>query len=535
MTVPPNASSADPTNGDGDLVDAGIGDGALGESTITGPAVRMTVSRVVQAVLYEHIQPHQQELPTQITVEFEPDFVAEVWKIRWPEAHGAIIGKMGGESPGIYSSLMGIHDSGYTPAADAVVDFDPIAAAFSLELILPEAALQAPEPNLAPEFAQEPEPDTVHMYEYSDGTLAITVPVEAGIDADDQFTPKPGARRVASLRATPRLNEIENAAAALPEADSLGAEETAGTSDISDAPRTTGGSTIVDVAALADNAVAPEVDAGASAEDPSDAAAIASIRIVEPRVLPVPTVQGMISPHAEPAYDEPHEPSLTEPAAELATEPATELATEPVADPTPEPSPEPIAEAVELITEAPEPVTEAPEPVTEAAEPIAEAPEPIAESSVAPVDESGAEPVDEPTAEPEAEPTVEQNPGPTFTLAAQKPAVEMSEAVTRLTFDLVINPGTNVDTAIPPEDDLTPITAEKETAPVPPAEDLPPVPPGEGLEAEAPVSSRVEAPGAPEDEPPLKPVPPAPESVRLNVRPADMGRHRSSAGGRHRL
>ena len=395
------------------------------------------------------------------------------------------------------------------------------------------------------------------MYEYSDGTLAITVPVEAGIDADDQFTPKPGARRVASLRATPRLNEIENAAAALPEADSLGAEETAGTSDISDAPRTTGGSTIVDVAALADNAVAPEVDAGASSEDPSDAAAIASIRIVEPRVLPVPTVQGMISPHAEPAYDEPHEPSLTElatePASEPATEPATELATEPVAeptveqrleyvsdeyapepltesaaDPTPEPSPAPIAEAAE-------PIAEAPEPFAEAAEPIAEAPEPVAQSSVAPVDEFGAEPVDGPAAEPEAEPTVEQDPGPTFTLAAQKPAVEMSEAVTRLTFDLVINPGTSVDTAIPPEDDLTPITAERETAPVPPAEDLPPVPPEEGLEAEAPASSRVEAPGAPEDEPSLKPVPPAPESVRLNVRPADMGRHRSSAGGRHRL
>lgn len=91
--------------------------------TALGDGVLVDVENVVHAVIHEHAG-GPARLPLRTTVELEPHAVSGTWRVRWPQAHGAVVGSIGAAAREAYSPIERVHDAAMIPSAVATIDID---------------------------------------------------------------------------------------------------------------------------------------------------------------------------------------------------------------------------------------------------------------------------------------------------------------------------------------------------------------------------------------------------------------------------
>lgn len=272
--------------------------------TALGDGMRVRVGNVMHATVHESLGTAGGAGQAGLTtVELEPHPISGGWRVRWPQAHGSVIGEIAAADRDTLFPIDIVHDAGMIPTATATLDVAPGTGVCDVTVNLapaefvipgnnplpgsvmlpgsydetvfvdistgefsasditdmspgqwlvgllvrghdivvtcdgrvlgtlphPEADLlrslidASPAPVIArafanngrigvdvspvsgagaiqqlPELPLEPETsdDPWQVYEYADGTLAITVDLEAAIDPEDQVIPFPGAREI---------------------------------------------------------------------------------------------------------------------------------------------------------------------------------------------------------------------------------------------------------------------------------------------------------------------------------------------------
>lgn len=139
-----------------------------------GGGTELSVGDLVAATLFEHAGAPADE-PLHTTVELEPDPLTSQWRVRWPAAHGSVIGAISAADRSAYRCVDTLHGAGLVPTAHAVISFDPLTATHRVAVQLAPAAMCVPRNNLLP------------------GALLLpgTVPGEAAVYvhvADGEFT-----------------------------------------------------------------------------------------------------------------------------------------------------------------------------------------------------------------------------------------------------------------------------------------------------------------------------------------------------------
>lgn len=110
----------------------------------------LSVGDLVAATLFEHAGTPSDDDALQTTVELEPDPVTGQWLIRWPVAHGGIIGAVAAADRDSYRSVDTLHNAGLVPTARARISFDPVTASHRVVVQLAPAAMCVPRNNLLP-------------------------------------------------------------------------------------------------------------------------------------------------------------------------------------------------------------------------------------------------------------------------------------------------------------------------------------------------------------------------------------------------
>lgn len=272
--------------------------------TALGDGMRVRVGNVMHATVHESLGTAGGAGQAGLTtVELEPHPISGGWRVRWPQAHGSVIGEIAAADRDTLFPIDIVHDAGMIPTATATLDVAPGTGVCDVTVNLapaefvipgnnplpgsvmlpgsydetvfvdistgefsasditdmspgqwlvgllvrghdivvtcdgrvlgtlphPEADLlrslidASPAPVIArafanngrigvdvspvsgagaiqqlPELPLEPETsdDPWQVYEYADGTLAITVELDAAIDPEDQVIPFPGAREI---------------------------------------------------------------------------------------------------------------------------------------------------------------------------------------------------------------------------------------------------------------------------------------------------------------------------------------------------
>ncbi|MCQ4625150.1 hypothetical protein KBX18_06195 [Corynebacterium sp. CCUG 69979] len=404
--------------------------------TALGDGMRVRVGNVMHATVHESLGTAGGAGQAGLTtVELEPHPISGGWRVRWPQAHGSVIGEIAAADRDTLFPIDIVHDAGMIPTATATLDVAPgtgvcdvtvnlapaefvipgnnplpgsvmLPGSYDETVIVdistgefsasdiadmspgqwlvgllvrgqdivvtcdgrvlgtlphPEADLlrslidASPAPVIArafanngrigvdvspasgagaiqqlPELPLEPETsdDPWQVYEYADGTLAITVELDAAIDPEDQVIPFPGAREI-FLDWEPKYQPP--AQDETPEA----------------APR-------VRVEPVFEPVPAPEPEP-------------------EPLLPPEPEQEPLLPPEPEPLLPpEPEQEPLLPPEPEPVFEPEPEPEPEPA--PRPKPMPEPVFEPV--FKTKPEPKPE-PEPVLPPEPKPAPEPEPV--------------------------------------------------------------------------------------------------------------------------------------------------------------
>lgn len=110
---------------------------ALGDGVVVG------VDKLVHAVIHEHAA----RLPLRTTVELEPHAVSGAWRVRWPQAHGAVVGTISADARTAYSPVERVHDAAMIPSAVATVDIDRATGACTMGVQLAPPELAIPRNN----------------------------------------------------------------------------------------------------------------------------------------------------------------------------------------------------------------------------------------------------------------------------------------------------------------------------------------------------------------------------------------------------
>lgn len=115
-----------------------------------GGGTELSVGNLVDATLFERAGTPNPHEPVHTTVELEPDPLTGAWRVRWPEAHGGIIGEISAEERAPYGSVDTLHEAGLVPSAQATITFDPLTATHRVVVHLAPPALCVPRNNLLP-------------------------------------------------------------------------------------------------------------------------------------------------------------------------------------------------------------------------------------------------------------------------------------------------------------------------------------------------------------------------------------------------
>lgn len=118
--------------------------------TALGGGTELSVGNLVAATLFEHAGAPAPDEPLQTTVELEPDPLTGEWRVRWPVAHGGIIGAISAADREAYRCVDTLHGAGLVPAAQARIYFDSLTASHRVVVLLAPAAMCVPRNNLLP-------------------------------------------------------------------------------------------------------------------------------------------------------------------------------------------------------------------------------------------------------------------------------------------------------------------------------------------------------------------------------------------------
>lgn len=143
--------------------------------TALGGGTELSVGDLVTATLFEHAGTPDSTEPLHTTVELEPDPLTGEWRVRWPVAHGGIIGAISAADRAAYRSIDTLHSAGLVPTAHARISFDRLTAAHRVIVQLAPATMCVPRNNLLPGALLLP------------GTVPGEAPVYVHV-ADGEFT-----------------------------------------------------------------------------------------------------------------------------------------------------------------------------------------------------------------------------------------------------------------------------------------------------------------------------------------------------------
>lgn len=118
--------------------------------TAPGGGTELSVGDLVAATLFEHAGAPTSDSPLQTTVELEADPLSGQWKVRWPAAHGGIIGSISADDRAHYRCVDTLHGAGLVPTAHAVISFDPLTATHHVAVQLAPSTMCVPRNNLLP-------------------------------------------------------------------------------------------------------------------------------------------------------------------------------------------------------------------------------------------------------------------------------------------------------------------------------------------------------------------------------------------------
>ena len=118
--------------------------------TAPGGGTELSVGDLVAATLFEHAGAPTPDHPLQTNVELEPDPLSGQWKVRWPAAHGGIIGSISADDRAHYRCVDTLHGAGLVPTAHAVISFDPLTATHHVAVQLAPSTMCVPRNNLLP-------------------------------------------------------------------------------------------------------------------------------------------------------------------------------------------------------------------------------------------------------------------------------------------------------------------------------------------------------------------------------------------------
>ncbi|MCT1450069.1 hypothetical protein [Corynebacterium sp. p3-SID1194] len=135
----------------------------------------LSVGNLIAATLFTYAGTPDASDPLNTTVELEPDPLTGAWRVRWPAAHGSIIGDITAHERAPFHSVDTLHEAGLVPAAQATITFDRLTAAHRVVVHLAPPALCVPRNNLLPGALLLP------------GTVAGESPVYVHV-ADGEFT-----------------------------------------------------------------------------------------------------------------------------------------------------------------------------------------------------------------------------------------------------------------------------------------------------------------------------------------------------------
>ena len=89
-----------------------------------GGGSQLGVGNLVAATLFAHAGTPLDDEPLRTTVELEPDPLTGGWRVRWPAAHGSVIGDIGAHERAPFRSVDTLHEAGLVPTAQATITFD---------------------------------------------------------------------------------------------------------------------------------------------------------------------------------------------------------------------------------------------------------------------------------------------------------------------------------------------------------------------------------------------------------------------------
>lgn len=115
-----------------------------------GGGNELSVGDLVATTLFEHAGTPTPDTPLQTTVELEPDPLTGQWRVRWPAAHGGIIGAISAADRSAYRSVDTLHGAGLVPTAQALIHFDSATSSHRVVVQLAPAAMCVPRNNLLP-------------------------------------------------------------------------------------------------------------------------------------------------------------------------------------------------------------------------------------------------------------------------------------------------------------------------------------------------------------------------------------------------
>lgn len=118
--------------------------------TALGGGNELSVGDLVAATLFEHAGTPASDEPLHTTVELEPDPVTGEWRVRWPVAHGGIIGSISSADRAAYRSIDTLHSAGLVPSAHARISFDGLTAVHRVVVQLAPPTMCVPRNNLLP-------------------------------------------------------------------------------------------------------------------------------------------------------------------------------------------------------------------------------------------------------------------------------------------------------------------------------------------------------------------------------------------------
>lgn len=115
-----------------------------------GGGSQLGVGNLVAATLFAHAGTPLDDEPLRTTVELEPDPLTGAWRVRWPAAHGSVIGDIGAHERAPFRSVDTLHEAGLVPTAQATITFDRLTASHRVTVQLAPPALCVPRNNLLP-------------------------------------------------------------------------------------------------------------------------------------------------------------------------------------------------------------------------------------------------------------------------------------------------------------------------------------------------------------------------------------------------